>query len=73
MATNYANEYKGEQLKDIEDEDQSPNPITKTEFNWETEHALDPKYHRFPYCIVWTPLPLISWILPIIGHAGICT
>ena len=23
--------------------------------------------------MVWTPLPVISWILPMIGHTGICT
>lgn len=34
---------------------------------------IDVKDHRFPYCIVWTPLPLISYFLPIIGHMGICT
>lgn len=27
---------------------------------------------RYPYSIVWTPLPVISWILPLIGHTGIC-
>jgi hypothetical protein len=21
----------------------------------------------YPYCIVWTPLPMISWFLPFIG------
>mmetsp|Transcript_46429 Transcript_46429/g.34104 ORF Transcript_46429/g.34104 Transcript_46429/m.34104 type:complete len:112 (+) Transcript_46429:43-378(+) len=26
---------------------------------------------RFPYCIVWTPLPLITWLIPCIGHTGI--
>ena len=25
----------------------------------------------YPYCIVWTPLPMISWFLPFIGHTGI--
>ena len=25
---------------------------------------------RFP---VWSPLPPITWILPFIGHTGICT
>ncbi|KAE9550485.1 hypothetical protein FO519_006304 [Halicephalobus sp. NKZ332] len=34
---------------------------------------VDPKNHRFPFCIVWTPLPLISWIFPFIGHMGIAT
>eukprot|EP01025_Chloroclados_australasicus_P032339 TRINITY_DN32791_c0_g1_i1.p1 TRINITY_DN32791_c0_g1~~TRINITY_DN32791_c0_g1_i1.p1 ORF type:complete len:232 (+),score=4.70 TRINITY_DN32791_c0_g1_i1:80-775(+) len=27
---------------------------------------------RFPYCIVWTPIPLITWLFPFIGHMGIC-
>ena len=25
----------------------------------------------FPCCIVWTPLPILAWLFPIIGHAGI--
>lgn len=33
---------------------------------------LDPKKARFPCCIVWTPLPIISWLAPYIGHIGIC-
>ncbi|KAF2368223.1 Protein of unknown function DUF778 [Trinorchestia longiramus] len=32
---------------------------------------LNPKIHRFPACIVWTPLPMLTWIFPIIGHMGI--
>ncbi|KAJ7548644.1 hypothetical protein O6H91_07G021000 [Diphasiastrum complanatum] len=27
---------------------------------------------RFPCCLVWTPLIVISWLAPYIGHAGIC-
>lgn len=33
---------------------------------------INPAYERYPYCIVWTTLPLISWLLPFIGHTGIC-
>uniref|UniRef100_A0A0E0JN54 Uncharacterized protein n=1 Tax=Oryza punctata TaxID=4537 RepID=A0A0E0JN54_ORYPU len=33
---------------------------------------IDPKRARFPCCIVWTPLPVVSWLAPYIGHAGIC-
>ncbi|KAB1200494.1 Protein RTE1-HOMOLOG [Morella rubra] len=33
---------------------------------------IDPKRARFPCCIVWTPLPVISWLIPFIGHIGIC-
>ncbi len=33
---------------------------------------IDPRKARFPCCIVWTPLPIISWLVPFIGHIGIC-
>jgi hypothetical protein len=29
--------------------------------------------HRYPFCLVWTPIPLITWIFPFIGHMGIAT
>lgn len=49
-----------------EDEDYEHNKI---------DDAYNPSRgkHRFPYSIVWTPLPLITSILPMIGHTGICT
>ncbi|KAM6967744.1 transmembrane protein 222-like [Aplochiton taeniatus] len=34
---------------------------------------VDFKHSRYPYCIVWTPIPILSWLLPFIGHIGICT
>lgn len=33
---------------------------------------VDPPTARFPQCIVWTPLPIISWLAPFVGHVGIC-
>ncbi|KAK4472208.1 hypothetical protein MN116_000512, partial [Schistosoma mekongi] len=33
--------------------------------------AVAPFLHRFPYCIVWTPIPLLTWLFPVIGHMGI--
>ncbi|MQM03218.1 hypothetical protein Taro_035990 [Colocasia esculenta] len=33
---------------------------------------IDPKKEKFPCCIVWTPLPVVSWLAPYIGHVGIC-
>lgn len=36
-----------------------------------TVPAIDHEQQRYPYCIVWTPLPVISWFLPFIGHTGI--
>nr|XP_002126082.1 transmembrane protein 222 [Ciona intestinalis] len=32
-----------------------------------------PEISRFPFCIVWTPIPLLTWFIPIIGHMGIGT
>ncbi|CAF4620544.1 unnamed protein product, partial [Rotaria magnacalcarata] len=26
---------------------------------------------RYPHCIVWTPIPLLTWFFPFIGHIGI--
>ena len=34
---------------------------------------INPKLNRFPYCIVWTPIPLLTYIIPSIGHTGIGT
>ncbi|KAL5728801.1 Protein REVERSION-TO-ETHYLENE SENSITIVITY1 [Ranunculus cassubicifolius] len=34
--------------------------------------AVDPKNAKFPCCVVWTPLPVVSWLAPFIGHVGIC-
>ena len=39
--------------------------------NVKQEGKIEPERARFPYCIVWTPLPLISWFVPFIGHTGI--
>jgi len=34
--------------------------------------TVDPNRGRFPYCIVWSPLGPITWLLPFVGHTGIC-
>jgi len=33
---------------------------------------IDNDRHRYPYCIVWTPIPCLTWLFPFIGHMGIC-
>ncbi|KAI5061117.1 hypothetical protein GOP47_0023622 [Adiantum capillus-veneris] len=38
----------------------------------ETNLPIDPSMAQFPHCIVWTPLPVISWLAPYVGHMGIC-
>lgn len=35
------------------------------------KQTVDPDNDRFPYCLVWTTLPGISAIIPLIGHVGI--
>ena len=36
-----------------------------------TSNGVVPERNRYPYCIVWSPLPPITWLLPFIGHTGI--
>ena len=45
--------------------DQSSELTSRKEINLKTSH--------FPYCIVWTPIPLITYLFPSIGHTGIGT
>ncbi|KAG2394003.1 hypothetical protein C9374_003767 [Naegleria lovaniensis] len=48
-----------------------PEPTTTTSHT--TQSLFNPSLDRYPYCIVWTPIPLITWLLPFIGHMGIAT
>ncbi|KFM69502.1 Transmembrane protein 222, partial [Stegodyphus mimosarum] len=32
---------------------------------------MDHKESRYPFCVVWTPIPILTWLCPIIGHMGI--
>ena len=36
-------------------------------------NVINPSRQRFPFCIVWTPIPCLTWIFPFIGHMGIGT
>lgn len=38
---------------------------------WPLEE-IEPKAAKFPCCLVWIPLPVVSWLAPFIGHVGIC-
>ncbi|CAH0550479.1 unnamed protein product [Brassicogethes aeneus] len=33
--------------------------------------SIDRDKDRYPCCIVWTPIPFLTWLFPIIGHMGI--
>jgi len=41
--------------------------------NMQNSRKIKPFYENFSNCIIWTTIPIISWIIPIIGHVGICT
>jgi hypothetical protein len=46
--------------------------VTPTTVQFKREEAvIEPSKARFPFCIVWTPLPGLTWLLPFIGHTGI--
>eukprot|EP00823_Brevimastigomonas_motovehiculus_P002718 TRINITY_DN1635_c0_g1_i2.p1 TRINITY_DN1635_c0_g1~~TRINITY_DN1635_c0_g1_i2.p1 ORF type:complete len:196 (+),score=37.02 TRINITY_DN1635_c0_g1_i2:96-683(+) len=34
--------------------------------------AIDIPQNRFPFSLVWGSLPCITWLIPFIGHMGIC-
>lgn len=33
--------------------------------------TVDTKRERYPFCIVWTPIPCLTWIAPFVGHMGV--
>lgn len=35
------------------------------------DYQIDFENDRFPFCIVWTPIPLLTWCFPFIGHMGV--
>ena len=48
------------------------NNITNDQ-NSEIKKEIDLKSSHFPYCIVWTPIPFLTYLFPSIGHTGIGT
>lgn len=36
-----------------------------------TELPIDHHSRRYPFSIVWTPIPLLTWLFPFIGHMGV--
>ena len=46
--------------------------VPRTSREEEESSTIDTITARFPLCVVWTPLPIISWLAPFVGHVGIC-
>lgn len=51
--------------------DTEPKAMMIEHSNVPNSMQIDPTRARFPCCVVWTPLPVISWLLPFVGHVGI--
>jgi len=78
-------DYEKENLAEEEDEIEpsSTGVTTRETFTWEhavprlssrsssSTHPVDMEKSRFPYSVVWTPIPMITWFFPFIGHTGI--
>ena len=45
---------------------------SNTKLNINTK-KINAQKNRYPYCIVWTPIPFLTYIIPSIGHTGIAT
>ncbi|XP_002155981.3 uncharacterized protein LOC100206117 isoform X1 [Hydra vulgaris] len=45
-------------------------PLIKQKNNI-VDMTINTKHNRYPYCIVWTPIPVLTWFFPFIGHMGI--
>jgi hypothetical protein len=39
--------------------------------NFLSNDRIDVKRVRYPHCLVWTPIPILTWLFPFIGHMGI--
>ena len=61
-------QYSAVQSTDLGDNNSSP---SKVQVITKEEAKIDANRARFPLCIVWTPLPGLTWLLPMIGHTGI--
>ncbi|XP_077998270.1 transmembrane protein 222-like [Glandiceps talaboti] len=51
---------------------ESKMPESKITMYSESAYRVDNEKHRYPFSIVWTPIPLLTWLFPFIGHMGIC-
>jgi len=37
------------------------------------DFSVCPAKDHYPVCIVWSPIPLLTWVLPFVGHLGVAT
>ena len=61
---------KNEILKKNEESNNEIIFYSSTKLNIDN-NKIFPSKNRYPYCIVWTPIPFLTYILPFIGQTGI--
>ena len=60
---------------DAKVEEETRGMVADGEMDAETRGGLprvDPERDVYPFCIVWTPIPGLTWLLPFVGHMGVC-
>nr|XP_002738004.2 PREDICTED: transmembrane protein 222-like [Saccoglossus kowalevskii] len=62
----YGTSFNGELQNGATEQDTMP------EMKINMNSQVDKQRSRYPYSIVWTPIPMLTWIFPFIGHMGIC-
>ncbi|CAD8069899.1 unnamed protein product [Paramecium primaurelia] len=68
MAVNHA---KNHNLA-VQDENQVQD-VEKENMEIEQVDQISVENQKYPFCIVWTSIPVLTWLIPCIGHTGICT
>ena len=61
---------KNEILKKNEETNNEIIFYSSTKLNMDN-NKIYPSKNRYPYCIVWTPIPFLTYIIPFIGQTGI--
>ena len=52
-------------------EDPSKIKPQMTKVNFLFNDHIDSKHVQYPHCLVWTPIPVLTWLFPFIGYMGI--
>lgn len=56
-----------------QDEEEQTGPLIDESIDPAMAQVVQPERDHFPLCVVWMPLPVLTWFIPFIGHAGIAT
>ena len=62
-------EHRKDDNKNNQNAENNNKNVQNIEFPSKAEISIE--YNIFPYCLVWTPLPILTLIFPSFGHSGI--